>query len=140
MAAKTGTTQSLKDGWTIGYTPFVVIGVWTGNNDNSPTNDAGVGVAAPMWRKVMEKILASHQVENFAPPDPITDRNPVLMGQLPVGDINTILYYIDRNNPLGPAPQNPALDPQYPLWQIGINNWLIRSGKFSEFLENSTES
>lgn len=125
VAAKTGTTQNFKDGWTMGYTPFAVVGVWVGNNDNSPTRDEGVGLAAPMWRKVMEKILSSHQAENFTPPDPITNRSPALMGQLPQGDTNTILYYIDRNNPLGPQPQNPSSDIQYPLWQIGINNWLI---------------
>lgn len=130
VAAKTGTTQNLQDGWTMGYTPFAVVGVWTGNNDNSPTNDAGVGVAAPMWNKVMSKIIQSHTVESFTPPDPITDRSPALMGQLPQDDINTVLYHIDKNNPLAPRPPNPETDPQYPLWQIGINNWLISTGKY----------
>lgn len=125
VAAKTGTTQKLNDGWTLGYTPSMAVGVWVGNNDNSPTKDIGVGLAAPIWRKVMEKLLASRGKENFTPPEQITTTNPVLMGQLPPGDNHTILYYIDKDNPLGPPPQNPAADPQYALWQIGINNWLI---------------
>jgi len=125
VAAKTGTTQNFNDGWTLGYTPSMAVGVWVGNNDNSPTKDIGVGLAAPIWRKVMEKLLASHGKENFTPPEPTTSTNPVLMGQLPPGDNHTILYYIDKDNPLGPPPQNPAADPQYALWQIGINNWLI---------------
>jgi len=126
-AVKTGTTQSLRDGWTMGYTPFAVVGVWTGNNDNSPTNDIGVGIAAPMWNKVMQKIVSSHQIENFTPPSPATatGKNPALSGQLAPNDTNTILYYIDKNNPLGPPPQNPSSDSQYLLWQIGINNWII---------------
>lgn len=131
VAAKTGTTQNFVDGWTMGYTPFAVVGVWVGNSDNSPTKDAGVGSAAPVWNKVMERILTSHAVENFTPPDPIINRNPVLMGQLPAGDINTILYYINKNNPLGSPPPVPNPDPQYPLWQIGINNWLISTGQTS---------
>jgi len=130
VAAKTGTTQNLKDGWTMGYTPFTVVGVWTGNNDSSPTKDAGVGVAAPMWNKIMQKIITSRSVENFIPPELIENRSPVLMGQLTPSDINTILYYVDKNNPLGPQPSNPANDPQYSLWQIGINNWLILSGRY----------
>jgi 1A family penicillin-binding protein len=129
VAAKTGTTENFVDGWTMGYTPFAVVGVWTGNNDNSPTKDEGVGIAAPMWNKVMQKIVTAHSMETFTAPDSITDRNPILLGQVPQGDTHTILYYIDKNNPLGPAPSNPADDPQYPLWQAGIDNWLIKTEK-----------
>ena len=124
VAVKTGTTSNLKDGWTMGYTPYTVVGVWVGNSDNSPTKDAGVGLAAPMWRKVMEKIITSRPAENFTPPDQITNRNPVLLGQLDPNNTNTILYYINKDDPLGPPPQNPSADPQYVLWQAGINNWL----------------
>jgi len=126
VAAKTGTTENFVDGWTMGYTPFAVIGVWTGNNNNSPTKDEGVGIAAPMWNKVMTKIVSSHPVEGFTPPDPVKTTSPVLLGQLPQGDTHTILYYIDRNNPSGPPPSNPENDPQYPLWQAGIDNYLMR--------------
>ncbi len=129
VAVKTGTTSSLRDGWTMGYTPFAVVGAWTGNSDNSPTKDVGVGITAPMWNKVMTKILSSHSVENFTPPDPITNRNPILLGQLPTNDTNSILYYINKNDPLGPQPQNPANDSQYFLWQAGINNWISFGGR-----------
>lgn len=129
VAAKTGTTSNLRDGWTMGYTPFVVVGVWTGNSNNAPTKDEGVGIAAPMWNKVMTKIVTENPIVNFTPPNPISNRNPLLLGQLPRYDTNTILYYIDKNNPLGSPPQNPASDPQYANWQAGINNWLIRTGQ-----------
>ncbi len=124
VAAKTGTTSNFKDGWTMGYTPYAVVGVWTGNNNNTPTRDIGIGIAAPMWRKVMDKIISQHPVENFIPADPITDRNPILLGQLDSSDSNTILFHIDRNDPLGPPPQNPQSDPQYDNWQRSIQNWL----------------
>ena len=127
VAAKTGTTQNYNDGWTMGYTPFAVVGVWVGNSDNSPTRDIGVGLAAPIWRKVMEKLLASHSAENFTQPDlPVQNSsvNPALLGKLDSTDTHTILYYVDKNNPTGPAPQNPASDPLYSLWQEGIDKWL----------------
>jgi 1A family penicillin-binding protein len=139
VAAKTGTTQNFIDGWTMGYTPFAVVGVWTGNNDNSPTNDEGVGIAAPMWNKVMQKIVTSNPIENFTPPDPITNRSPALLGQLQPNDTHTILFYIDKNNPLGPQPQDPTSDPQYFLWQAGINNWLIQNNNQS-LIQNPTQN
>jgi 1A family penicillin-binding protein len=128
VAAKTGTTQNFVDGWTMGYTPFAVVGVWTGNNDNTPTFDTGVGVTAPMWNKVMTKIVSSHTAENFTAPDPISGRSPVLMGQLDPNDTNSILYYVDKSSP------------QYPLWQIGINNYLIKTGQFQGAPQTPTET
>ncbi len=130
VAAKTGTTQFFVDGWTMGYTPFAVVGVWTGNNDNSPTKDEGLGIAAPLWNKIMTKIISSHSVENFTEPDLITNRPDVLLGKLPPGETNTILFYVDKNNPTGSRPANPSSDPEYALWQIGINNWLIKTGRY----------
>ena len=131
VAAKTGTTQNFVDGWAMGYTPFVVVGTWTGNNNNSPTKDIGIGITAPMWNKVMTKIVASRPKENFTSPDPVSNTTPILAGQLPPGDTHTILYYIDKKNPFGSPPTNPADDPQYPLWQAGINNWLIKTGRLA---------
>ena len=58
VAAKTGTTQEYKDAWTLGYTSNLVIGVWVGNNDNTPTNKKpGITLAAPIWNRVMTYAL-----------------------------------------------------------------------------------
>lgn len=125
VAAKTGTTSNYVDVWTIGYTPFVVVGVWAGNNDNSPINKkSGLGLAAPIWRGIIEKIITAHPIETFNKPDPIISQNPVLDGQYPAGENHSILYYIDKNNPNGPPPQNPADDSQYINWEAGVQNWL----------------
>ena len=56
-AVKTGTTQDYRDAWTVGYTSSLVCGVWVGNNDNSPTTQPGVILAAPIWHKFMEQAL-----------------------------------------------------------------------------------
>lgn len=130
VAAKTGTTQNFVDGWTLGYIPSAVVGVWTGNNNNAHTNDEGVGIAAPIWNKMMQKMVTLVPAENFTPPDPIVNRNPVLLGILPPNDTHTILYYINKNDPLGPQPQDPSSDSQYYAWQAGINNWLMTNNNF----------
>jgi len=60
VSVKTGTTDDLRDNWTIGFTPQVLIAVWVGNNDNSPMNRtlvSGVTGAAPIWNKLMKKAL-----------------------------------------------------------------------------------
>lgn len=72
VAAKTGTTQEFRDAWTVGYTPSLVVGVWAGNNDNSPMKSGsdGVFVAAPIWKDYMQKVLGSSPKENFTAYDP----------------------------------------------------------------------
>jgi membrane peptidoglycan carboxypeptidase len=54
VAAKTGTTNSFTDNWTVGYTPQIVTGVWVGNADNSPmVGTTGITGAAPIWHQYM---------------------------------------------------------------------------------------
>ncbi len=57
VATKTGTTDNFTDNWAIGYTPDVVVGVWTGNADNSPMiNSIGITGAAPIWHSIIEYV------------------------------------------------------------------------------------
>lgn len=56
-AAKTGTTNDFRDNWTVGYTPGLVVGVWTGNTDNSEMIDvSGLTGAAPLWSAYMTAV------------------------------------------------------------------------------------
>ena len=49
VAAKTGTTNESRDAWTVGYTPTVAVGVWAGNNNNTPMVKEIAGyIVAPM--------------------------------------------------------------------------------------------
>lgn len=71
-AAKTGTTNSYKDAWTLGYTPSLVAGVWSGNNDGTPmSSGGGAFAAAPIWHDFMTKALAGTPVEQFKRPSGI---------------------------------------------------------------------
>lgn len=74
VAVKTGTTNDNKDAWTIGYNPQYVIGVWVGNNDNTPMLSGGSDMAGPIWRGAMTKILAGKKDVPFATPGNIVQR------------------------------------------------------------------
>ncbi|KKU56654.1 hypothetical protein A3C34_02365 [Candidatus Amesbacteria bacterium RIFCSPHIGHO2_02_FULL_48_21] len=74
VAVKTGTTNNLRDNWTIGYTPDRVVVVWVGNNDNSPMSYIASGVtgAAPIWRSITDHLLSNHPSVGFTPPPDLT--------------------------------------------------------------------
>ncbi|MDD2920896.1 MAG: PBP1A family penicillin-binding protein [Anaerolineales bacterium] len=78
VAAKTGTTNDIRDNWTMGYTPDLVTGVWIGNADYTPmVNSSGLSGAAPIWSQFME--FAVPYVTNgaptpFAPPAGIVNK------------------------------------------------------------------
>ncbi len=74
VAAKTGTTQNWKDGFTVGFTPSLSVGVWTGNNDGTLMRAGADGVvtAAPLWHEFMTSALAGTEPEEFPEPDGIT--------------------------------------------------------------------
>jgi 1A family penicillin-binding protein len=60
VAAKTGTTSDWRDNWTVGYTPYLAVGVWAGNSDGRPMqNTTGLTGAAPIWHDFMESVLAN---------------------------------------------------------------------------------
>lgn len=59
VSVKTGTTNELKDNWTIGYTPEYLVIAWVGNNDNTAMSNlvSGVTGAAPIFNQVMTYVL-----------------------------------------------------------------------------------
>jgi len=57
-AGKTGTTTDYRDAWFIGYSGWYTAGIWTGNDDNSPTNKASGGqLPALLWKQIMQMAL-----------------------------------------------------------------------------------
>ena len=70
VAVKTGTTNDKRDNWTIGWSSNVLIGVWVGNNDNSPMTAVASGVsgASPIWRKIMIDAWDKYKGDEFKPP------------------------------------------------------------------------
>ena len=80
VAVKTGTTDSKKDNWTIGYTPEFLVAVWVGNNDNTPMNpylSSGVTGAAPIWNRVMSYLLKNYGngTKWYSQPENVVSKN-----------------------------------------------------------------
>ncbi len=64
VSVKTGTTNDLKDNWTVGFTPEFLTITWVGNNDDTAMNQAlvsGITGAAPIWNDIMSFILKDKQ-------------------------------------------------------------------------------
>ncbi|MCX6726785.1 MAG: PBP1A family penicillin-binding protein, partial [Candidatus Shapirobacteria bacterium] len=86
VSVKTGTTNDMRDNWTIGYTPDYVAAVWVGNNDNSRMGGlvSGTTGAAPIWNKIMTKILDGKTVKKQVMPAAVVGIKVCnLTGQLP---------------------------------------------------------
>lgn len=63
VSVKTGTTNDLKDNWTIGFTPEFLTVTWVGNNDNTPMSYIASGVtgAAPIFNDIMSYVLRDQE-------------------------------------------------------------------------------
>jgi len=74
VAGKTGTTNSARDAWFIGFTSDYVAGVWMGYDDNRPlTGVTGGGLPAELWRQTMERIQANQPASPLPMIDPIAE-------------------------------------------------------------------
>lgn len=154
VAAKTGTTNDFRDVWIMGYTPNLVVGAWGGNNNNSPIDKKVAGmVIAPLWRAFMDEALPSFSKEYFTAPEPTpTDLKPVFRGvwqgydyftidkisgklatdltppetrqDIYIPNVHEILYWVNKNDPYGAVPINPADDSQFEHWEYPVKQWL----------------
>ncbi|MEH3146890.1 MAG: PBP1A family penicillin-binding protein [Methylobacterium frigidaeris] len=86
---KTGTTQDYRDAWFIGFTGDLVVGVWVGNDDNSPMEGVtGGDLPAQIWRDVVTQALAARAksakaarpTTAVALPAPVPDPRPARGG------------------------------------------------------------
>jgi len=162
VAAKTGTTNDNRDAWTVGYTPGVATGVWVGNNDFSEMKQGADGsvIAAPIWNEYMTKTLAQTPVESFNEPNPTISNNPALNGSIKEGakvaidratgklateytpgdyivektyrETHSILYYVDKDDPQGPPPVDPKIDPQFEIWEAAVQAWAQKNNIIPE--------
>lgn len=73
IAVKTGTTNDKRDNWTVGWSTKAVVGVWVGNNDNSPMKEVASGVtgASPIWRKIILKSWEKYKGDDFSAPSSV---------------------------------------------------------------------
>lgn len=134
VAMKTGTTNDYRDAWVVGYTPNFIVGVWAGNNNNDAMQKQGGSILAaiPMWSAFMREALKDIPPATFSKPEPILTKKPVLNGGFDINfqidgknypQIHDILFYVDKNNPQGPYPENPQNDSQFENWEVPVLKW-----------------
>jgi len=72
-AGKTGTTDSYRDAWFVGYTPQLVTGVWVGYDKPRPgaKEFTGGAAAVPIWERFMRSALAAKPALDFQKPDTV---------------------------------------------------------------------
>lgn len=157
VAVKTGTTNDYRDAWIVGYTPEIAVGAWAGNNDNSPMEKRIAGfIITPLWREFINEALVDLPKTNFTKPLKEDVVKPVLRGiwqggktfmvdgvsgdliseftpeetreERIITSVHSILYWVSKNNPRGPYPENPNNDPQFKLWEWPVRIWAQTRG------------
>jgi membrane carboxypeptidase/penicillin-binding protein len=147
VALKTGTTNDYRDAWVIGYTPFIVVGVWAGNSDYTPMqrNGGSVLAAVPIWSNFLRNVINRFPQERFSEPEPISSTKPMLNGQYinviqkengeSSPQIHNILYYVNKDNPQEEYSfPNPGNDPQFNNWEIPVIQWA--QSNIPDFIQN----
>ncbi|OGI18206.1 MAG: hypothetical protein A2287_06770 [Candidatus Melainabacteria bacterium RIFOXYA12_FULL_32_12] len=88
-AGKTGTTDSYKDAWFIGFTPNVVTGIWIGNDNNTSNHGVTGGtVPAIIWGQYMRVVEANNPIMGFLYPEiTINDKDKLNAKSLENDDI-----------------------------------------------------
>jgi len=123
------------------------------NNTPMEKKVAGL-IVAPMWHEVMNEILKTVPDESFKQPQEqtATELKPIIRGvwqgddtylvdkisgklateftptetqeERAIPNVHSILYWVDKKDPLGPAPENPGNDYQFNNWEYGVQKWL----------------
>lgn len=109
VAVKTGTTNDKRDNWAVGYTKNVVLGVWVGNNDNSPMNQkisSGATGASPIWHDVMVELLKKYKDGIIDKPDNVkaVEIDSYLGGLPKDGQGKRSEYFIEGTEPTEVSP------------------------------------
>lgn len=108
VMVKTGTTNDKRDNWTIGGNANAMVGVWVGNNDNSPMLNVASGIsgASPIWRKIMQESLKGKPAATFEKPEGITQMEVDSISGYPVHDGfgSRSEIFIKGTEPTGPDP------------------------------------
>ena len=153
VAAKTGTTSDYKDGWTVGYTPSLAVGVWAGNTKGEKMRKGGgITVAAPIWYNFISRVLEDDLIEKFVAPKKIKTEKAVLNGEYknevvvkidkacgdklaseltPENQIeektyieaHNILHYLNKNDPQGEISEDLISDAHYQNWEEAVLKW-----------------
>lgn len=110
VAVKTGTTNDMRDNWTIGYTQDYVVATWVGNNNNSKMGGlvSGTTGAAPIWNKIMTQILTDKEIKQPTRPAGIVGMYVCNLTGMAVPDGGCESHYEYFKKEFVPAKQSPV--------------------------------
>jgi penicillin-binding protein 1A len=81
---KTGTSQDSRDALFVGFAGNLVVGVWVGNDDNSPLRSInGGGLPAQIWQDFMSRAIPGAAPRRAPRPQPEPD-TPQIFDDLPI--------------------------------------------------------
>jgi len=108
IAVKTGTTNDLRDNWTVGWSRDFIVGVWVGNNDNAKMKNVASGVsgAAPIWRREVLDTLRIKPDKPFTSPEGVSQIEVDKVSGYPAHDGfgSYKEWFINGSIPTGPDP------------------------------------
>lgn len=114
-------------------------------------------LVAPMWNAFMKEVLKSEPISYFRSPELPDDSTlkPALRGVWQGGEtyfvdsrtglpgnlstpdefkqekiipnVHSILYWVNKGNPMGPKPEHPENDSQFNLWESPIQKWVVEN-------------
>jgi penicillin-binding protein 1C len=123
-------------------------------------------IIAPFWNAFMREVLPNLPQESFIklPKEDSYELKPALRGiwqggqstlidnvsgklateytpqetlsEVIHGETRTVLYWLSKDNPRGPIPEHPELDPQFKLWDYAVQQWVLRRGVPTQILPN----
>ena len=136
VAVKTGTTNDKRDNWAVGYTTSIAMGVWVGNNDNSPMNKqiaSGATGASPIWYNFMRELLQKYKDGIMEKPDKVKALTiDAYLGGLPRDGYPTRSeYYVEGMEPTDVAPYYKKLKISKSTGKIA-NDIEVKSGNYDE--------
>jgi 1A family penicillin-binding protein len=87
----------------------ILRGIWNPQNPNSNNQNFNATNTQSIVQNILNGGNQNHSAQNA----------------------HSILYWLDKNDPRGPQPTNPAADPQYNLWEPAVHAWLQNNGYYS---------
>ena len=106
VAGKTGTTNDEQDAWFMGFSPYLLTGVWVGYDQVKPMGkyETGARAALPIWIDYRSKVEPDYPVQDFqAPPGIVMARVDARTGRL-AGPGATEAYMLPFANGTEPLP------------------------------------
>jgi len=144
VAVKTGTSDDKRDNWAVGFTKSIVVGVWVGNNNNSPMDQriaSGVTGASSIWYYLMKKILEKYpdgiinkpekvkalQIDAFLgglPKEGFPIRSEYFIEGTEPKEVSSFYKRINDKDYVVIKETDPISTDGINRWQQGINDWI----------------